>query len=200
MVYYIMYQGQVTGPMTREQMAAYNVTADTQVSANGGDWRPLYTYPELMEIVSQGPAPGSYVAQRQVSFGEAIKRGFSHYATFTGRASRSEYWWWMLFCYILSVAIMLIFPVNFADFDPSDVASVSRLYSSPAYIVSYLVGLALFLPNLSVSIRRLHDTGRSGWWVLLSLICCVGPIVLLVWYCQPSQDSTNEYGPVPNAE
>lgn len=95
MVYYIMYNGQVTGPMNREQMFAYGVNRDTMVSADGGDWRPLYTYPELMELLSRGAGvPPQYMAeQRQVSFLEAIKIGFSKYATFSGRASRSEFWW-----------------------------------------------------------------------------------------------------------
>jgi uncharacterized membrane protein YhaH (DUF805 family) len=60
-----------------------------------------------------------------------------------------------------------------------------------------LFGLATFLPGLAVTARRLHDIGRSGWWMLLWLVPLVGWIVLIVWYCQPGQPGTNQYGPNP---
>lgn len=197
MNYYIMYQGQVTGPMTKEQVFAYGVNRDTMISAEGGEWRPLYTYPDLMEILAAGASsgvPGGY--QRQVGFGEAIKRGFSKYAVFTGRTSRSEFWWWQLFIFIVNTVVSsATMPFIMQDFDPT-----SGMLPMSWYCTNGVLSLIFFLPNLGMCIRRLHDTGRSGWWVLLNLVCCIGWIFLLVWWCQPSQEQENEYGPVPNVE
>ena len=109
--------------------------------------------------------------QRQVSFGEAISRAFSNYANFNGRASRSEYWWFVLFNFILGCI-----PV-----------------------VNLIAGLALLIPSLALGARRLHDTGRSGWWLLLGLIP-FGALVLIVFFCQESHPMVNEYGPVPNTD
>ena len=109
--------------------------------------------------------------QRQVSFGEAISRAFSNYANFNGRASRSEYWWLVLFNFILGCIPL----------------------------VNILAGLALLIPSLALGARRLHDTGRSGWWLLLGLIP-FGALVLIVFFCQDSQPMPNEYGPVPNTD
>jgi uncharacterized membrane protein YhaH (DUF805 family) len=64
-------------------------------------------------------------------------------------------------------------------------------------VLSYLVALALLLPSLAVTARRLHDTGRSGWWILIGIIPLIGAIVLLVFECQDSQPQTNQYGPSP---
>ena len=204
MVYYIMYRGQVTGPMSKEQIFAYDVNRDTMVSADGGEWRALFTYPDLMEMLS---ARGNSARQRMVDFGEAIKRGFSGMFTFTGRSSRSEFWWWMLFVWIVASALSMVSRIYFADevFSLTDSPSSEELMGiykqillSPGSIISNIINFVFFLVTLSVSIRRLHDTGRSGWWVLLDFACCIGPIFLIVWFCQPSQEGDNEYGPMPN--
>ena len=99
----------------------------------------------------------------------AIKSVLGKYANFSGRARRSEYWWWFLFtllwCWIP--------------------------------IVNILLALVFFIPALAVAIRRLHDTGRSGWWILLGLIPLIGAIVLLIFYCTDSQVGDNQWGPNP---
>lgn len=61
-----------------------------------------------------------------------------------------------------------------------------------------VVGLAFLLPSLGIAVRRLHDIGKSGWWMFISLIPLIGAIILLVWWCKDSQMEPNEYGPVPN--
>jgi uncharacterized membrane protein YhaH (DUF805 family) len=114
-----------------------------------------------------------------MTFGEAVKSGFDHYVKFDGRASRPAFWWWVLFAFLVGIAANII-----------DLAIDARIFSA-------LVGLALFLPNLSVSIRRLHDTNRTGWWVLIGLIPLIGLIVLLVFYLQDSDPGENRYGPPP---
>lgn len=117
--------------------------------------------------------------QRQLTFPEAVKTCFARYLCFTGRASRSEYWWWTLFTVIICMPINLLF-----------------VEKAPAVV--NIVQLALLLPSVSVGVRRLHDIGRSGWWLLIALIPIVGFIIVMVWAARKSQSITNEYGPVPN--
>lgn len=109
-----------------------------------------------------------------------------HYADFTGRARRSEYWYFVLFNFIVSILIGLSLGV------------IAGLLNVPALVyLAYLWSLAVFIPSLAVSVRRLHDIGRSGWWLLLSLIPLVGAIILIIWYCTDSQPGANQYGPNP---
>jgi uncharacterized membrane protein YhaH (DUF805 family) len=114
-----------------------------------------------------------------MSFADAIRSVFTKYVTFSGRARRSEFWWFTLFAVILYILAAVI----------DSAAGVS--------VVAIVVGLALFLPSLAVTVRRLHDTGRSGWWILIGLIPLVGALVLLVFECQDSQSGSNNYGPSP---
>ena len=114
-----------------------------------------------------------------MSFSEAVKDGFDHYAKFDGRASRPAFWWWVLFVIIVSIVASIL-----------DAAI-------DATIFSIIVSLGLLLPGLSKAIRRLHDTGRSGWWVLIILIPLIGFIVLLIFYLEKSEPTENEYGPPP---
>ncbi len=123
--------------------------------------------------------------QRQVTFKEAVMSALTrNYCNFSGRASRSEYWWYALFTFIVGCVISAIF------------------YSHPTTlnIVSGIVNLALLLPSLGLCVRRLHDIGKSGWWIFIGLIPIVGAIILIVWFCTDSQRTPNEYGPVPNLE
>jgi len=114
-----------------------------------------------------------------MSFGEAISDGFSKYATFSGRSSRSAYWYWILF-YVLVVIV----------------ASILQAAAHTTIIVG-LVWLGFFLPNLAVLVRRLHDTDRSGWWVLIGLIPLIGAIVLIVFACIDA-GPPNKYGQGPD--
>jgi uncharacterized membrane protein YhaH (DUF805 family) len=114
-----------------------------------------------------------------MTFSEAVKSGFDHYVKFDGRASRPAFWWWVLFAFLVGIAANII-----------DLAIGARIFTE-------LAALALLLPNISVSIRRLHDTNRTGWWILIGLIPLIGLIVLLVFYLQDSDPGANEYGPPP---
>lgn len=107
-----------------------------------------------------------------MNFFSAIKTCFSKYATFEGRARRSEFWRWVLFAIIMGVL----------GFIP---------------ILGWIISLIMLLPNLAVAVRRLHDTGRSGWWWFLCLIPLIGAIVLIIFYVQDSQPGDNAYGPNP---
>lgn len=111
-----------------------------------------------------------------------------NYVTFTGRARRSEYWYFNLF--------NLIFLVLAAALD-----NILNLTISPLpYGVFYcLYGLFIFLPSLSVQVRRLHDVNKSGWFILIGLIPLIGAIWLLILYCTEGTEGDNEYGPDPKA-
>lgn len=121
--------------------------------------------------------------QRQVTFKEAVVKALTeNYCNFSGRSSRSEYWWFSLFGFIVGWAIGLIFSRSQATME----------------IVSGAVTLILLLPSLGLSVRRLHDIGKSGWWILLGLIPVIGQIIIIVWACRESNMYPNQYGPVPN--
>lgn len=116
-----------------------------------------------------------------MAFGEAVSDGFSKYATFSGRSSRSAYWWWTLFYLLVIVGASIL----------------DAVVKTP--VISGLTALALFLPNLAVLVRRLHDIDRSGWWVLIGLIPLVGAIVLIVFACTDS-GPPNQYGDGPDGK
>jgi len=108
-----------------------------------------------------------------IGFTDAIRRGFQQYAVFSGRASRAEYWWWSLMVVLLELIIGA---------------------SDPLWTLATLV---LLVPTLAVSVRRLHDTGRSGWTLLLFFIPLVGWIILIVFLVGASETIANRYGPPP---
>ncbi|MCG7561594.1 MULTISPECIES: DUF805 domain-containing protein [Pseudoalteromonas] len=114
---------------------------------------------------------------------------FKNYFEFKGRARRKEYWVFILCSILVSVVLGLV-----------DVTL--GLYSEEAGLglLSGLYALAIIIPSIALSVRRLHDTGRSGWWVLLSLIPLIGPIVLIVFYVMDSKPGENEYGPNPKEQ
>jgi uncharacterized membrane protein YhaH (DUF805 family) len=115
-----------------------------------------------------------------VTFAEAVRSGFDHYVKFDGRASRPAFWWWFLFGVLVGIG-----------------ASIIDAIIGSFGVVSGLAALALLLPNLSVAIRRLHDTDHTGWWVLIGLIPIIGFIVLLIFYLRQSDPGENRYGPPP---
>lgn len=104
------------------------------------------------------------------------------YCSFSGRARRKEYWGYALFAMLSAIVVSIVAAVLFGA------------PSAGYYAVVYGFSLALFLPGLGVSVRRLQDIGKSGLWILVGLIPLVGTIVLLVFYCTDSQPGENEYG------
>ena len=113
-----------------------------------------------------------------MDFGEAIRTCMSKYATFEGRASRSEFWWFYLFTALVSLVASWVGLVVLGD----------------SMGLATLANLLLLLPILAVEVRRLHDTGRSGWWLLLALTG-IGVIVLIFWWASEGQPDDNDYGP-----
>ena len=106
------------------------------------------------------------------------------YAVFSGRAGRTEYWMFVLFNFIFSLAASLIGVLTFGIL----------------YIVSIAYGIAVFVPALAVGVRRLHDIGKSGWYWFIILIPLAGPIWFLVLMCTDSQPGDNQYGPNPKEQ
>ena len=119
-----------------------------------------------------------------MNFTQAITTGFQKYVTFSGRATRSEYWYWTLFTFIASVVAILV---------DSTLSPFSGL--SP---VNTLVSLGLFLPGLAVSVRRLHDLDSVGWWLLL-VFTGIGILILIIWFCVRGTVGPNRFGPDPLA-
>jgi len=111
---------------------------------------------------------------------------FTRYAKFSGRAGRPEYWYFSLI-YILLALILTAVDGIVGWYDP--VSGVGLL--------SGILGLALLLPSTAVTVRRLHDTGRSGWWLLIAFIPVIGLVVLLVFLAQRSEPAPNAYGDGP---
>jgi uncharacterized membrane protein YhaH (DUF805 family) len=111
-----------------------------------------------------------------MTFTEAVKAVYSDYANFSGRARRSEYWWWALYMLITGVVLALI---------------------DGGGVLSGLWSLAHLLPGLGVAVRRLHDIDRSGWWFLVGLIPLVGAIVLIVFFATRGTPGPNRFGEDP---
>jgi uncharacterized membrane protein YhaH (DUF805 family) len=130
-----------------------------------------------------------------VGFGEAIKRAFAGATTWSGRATRAEYWWWFLFVWLLSI-IPYIGIFSSMDWTSDGNGSVQGTGGSPIFwILAVVVTVALLLPSIAVSVRRLHDTNRSGWWYWIVLIPCgIGAIWYLVLMLLPSTQGQNQYG------
>ena len=99
------------------------------------------------------------------------------YADFNGRATRSQYWYFVLF------TVIIAFVLGFID---------GLIFKTQ--VLSLIFNLAIIIPSIALGVRRLHDLGKSGWWYLLVLIPIVGPIVLLIWFCTKGETKKNQYG------
>ncbi|KCV80816.1 hypothetical protein ATO10_15375 [Actibacterium atlanticum] len=119
-----------------------------------------------------------------MGFQEATTTCLRKYFTFSGRAVRSEYWYFVLFCFLGSLLLggvdMMVFDTGMEDLG----------------LISSLFSLATIIPGISACSRRLHDIGRSGWWQLLLLVPLIGVIILIYWLSK-SGEGENKYGPVP---
>ncbi len=116
-----------------------------------------------------------------LEMGEAVRKCFNNYSTFTGRASRSEYWWFVLFYYLIAVGAGILAAIVDASFNTE--------FALPA---SLLVAVVFIVPSLSVYVRRLHDVNKSGWNMLWGLTV-IGAIPLFYWTCKRGDVSRNNY-------
>ena len=167
-LYYISRNGQNIGPLPVDQLMINGLTPQTQVWTEGmSQWMPASQVPELAVLFTnyaqqayqqpyqqgyQQPFQPNYIAngeRPQVGFGDAISICFHKFVDFTGRARRSEYWYFYLFCFLLST------------------------------ITCGIAGLVTFLPQLSVTVRRFHDTNHSAWWAFLPLV--IGLVFMIIF-------------------
>jgi uncharacterized membrane protein YhaH (DUF805 family) len=116
-------------------------------------------------------------------FVSALKK----YAVFSGRSQRAEYWYFMLFYVLISLI------VGFLD----GIAGTTIGPQGQTGLISFALLLAMLLPSLAVSVRRLHDIGRSGWWLLIGFVPLIGMLVLLVFAARDSEPGDNRFGPNP---
>ncbi|RZJ23001.1 MULTISPECIES: DUF805 domain-containing protein [unclassified Acinetobacter] len=116
-------------------------------------------------------------AEEQFNMIDWFVKCLKNYATFTGRARRKEYWFFALVQFIILVIAQIIDTILGTEF-----------------VFYAIVVLALFIPSLAVAVRRLHDTGRSGWWFLIALIPLIGTILLIVWLATETKQETNKWG------
>lgn len=138
--------------------------------------------PAPSSIVSNGNQQNSAkemfnkLDQTESNYRQAILTCFKKFADFKGRARRSEFWYFELFCVLISLAFSFI---------SEDAATIAMIVT--------------FIPNIAVSVRRLHDIDRSGWWMLIALVPIVGILLLLFWATQEGNPTTNQYGESPKA-
>ncbi|MDE5744473.1 MAG: DUF805 domain-containing protein [Paramuribaculum sp.] len=117
-----------------------------------------------------------------LTFQDAVARVFSKYAQFSGRASRAEFWWFMLFCFIVNAALGILYAITkWGIFN----------------YIDWVFGLVIFIPVLAVSWRRLHDIGKGGGWWFINFVPIVGSIIFIIWCAQPSEPAANRFGEVP---
>lgn len=168
-----------TATIPEPAIASISETGPTGVGLNAQTWpTPGVAYaPPSRSRTSMSatwpPTDGSQTTPPGgVTWQEANRRCLSKYVDFSGRAARSEYWWFYL-TYLGTVFVASIFSETLGG----------------------LAILGLFLPHLAVTVRRLHDTGKPGWWLLIGLIPLLGPIVLIVWLASAGDHQGNVYGP-----
>jgi uncharacterized membrane protein YhaH (DUF805 family) len=119
-----------------------------------------------------------------MSFQEAVVSCFRQYAGFSGRARRSEFWWFWVFAILVSAVLGII----------------DQALGSKTGVLTAIFPIVILLPSLAVAVRRLHDGGHSGWLLLIGLIPILGWVLILYWYIQPTQPMANRHGPVPGQE
>ena len=119
-----------------------------------------------------------------MSFVQSVETCLKKYADFSGRASRSEYWWFFLFCFILGIMAQVI----------DSTLGLDKAIGGNGTFTT-LIQIATFLPSIAVGSRRLHDTNRSGWWQLLWILLVIGWIPLIIWLASQSKNEDNKFGP-----
>ena len=121
-----------------------------------------------------------------MNFFDAVKTCFVKYTNFSGRASRSEFWLFVLFTFVVSLMLGFLDPliagVPFMDYDEV-FAPLSTIFT-----------IAIIIPSIAVNVRRLHDVNRSGWWLLIELTV-IGILLILFWCCNKGDEGENRFGP-----
>lgn len=153
-------------------------------------------YPTSSQDSSYGSDPSSLPALDQpyygIGFVAAVKRVFAKYASFSGRASRSEYWWWALFQFVVLIVLYVstaLFLIAGGETRNPGLSMVGAVLG----LILLLFTLATLVPSIGVGVRRLHDAGQSGWLYLVIFVPFVGAIVLVVLMAMPSSPAGAQY-------
>ena len=120
----------------------------------------------------------------KVRFPQAVKLGFKNYFKFSGRATRAEYWWWLLFIVLAGIVLAVV-----------DTLTGTMGMFGDSGLLGFLFELATLVPSFALGARRLHDINRTGWWLLLWFVLVIGWIVLIVWAIKRGDECPNKYGP-----
>lgn len=120
-----------------------------------------------------------------MEFQDAVKAGFQKFFDFDTRSSRSEYWWWTLFV-IMGGIVLAILDAMTSGVGASGFGPLGGLFS-----------LVTLIPGISVTVRRLHDLDKSGWWILINLVPLIGWIIMIVWAATRGNDGPNRFGEDP---
>ena len=200
------------GPVPESALAALiasgEIGPDTLVWTDGMDgWRPaqaslpgmlipqrwvdglpragagLPPMPPASARTQSAPSWDGTATYHPAGFVDAVSTVLRRYVQFSGRARRPEYWWWVLFAFGGSLLLSIVDGIFFG-FSEESIAVLAPLFS-----------LATFLPSLAVGVRRLHDIGKSGWWLLLGFIPLIGTIILIIWFVRRGDAHDNAYGP-----
>lgn len=184
-------EGQRVGPVGEDDLRALvrqgRVTANTLVWRDGMlDWKPLRLSPlAAMDVAVAAATPpipdGTGGPGAPMGMAEAVTSCLSKYFRFSGRASRSEYWYFQLFVWL---CLALFFAFLAAIESPHPLVGLAVI----------LAFLAAVIPQWTAAVRRLHDTDRSGWWLLIQIVPTIGPIVLLVFLCLRPTPGRNRFG------
>ena len=177
-----------------QQPYGYGQQPTTGYDQQGGYGQQPYGYgasqPYGQPVPAYGAGPGGAPTLDQPAYGigfvDAVKRGFAKYARFDGRASRGEYWWWTLGVSLVFIVLTVVVAVVAAA-TTSSTGEPSALVAVLG-IVMLLAALAVIVPSISLSVRRLHDADYSGWLYLLTLTS-IGSLVLIVFFALPSKPS-----------
>jgi uncharacterized membrane protein YhaH (DUF805 family) len=149
------------------------------------------TMPDTASAYAAQYAAPSFAPERPgVSFSEAVKRGFQQALNFSGRARRSEFWYWSLFGALVQFGASVLGGILGGLTGDIENAAVAGM------LLQWLAIFALFIPYLSVAIRRLHDVNKSGWWYLL-IFTVIGAFVVFYWFCKKGTRGDNQFGPSP---
>ena len=124
-------------------------------------------------------------ANRSVGFNESINLFFINYTNFSGRSSTGAYWWYVLWALLIGAGALII-DVGIFNIDLGDPDAIRP--------ISTLTELVLLIPGFALSVRRLHDINKSGWWLLI-VLTIVGILLLIYWYIQPGTSGPNNFGP-----
>ena len=192
-------RGPVPGDEIARLIRSGTIRRDTMIWCAGmADWQPAGQVNDVASLFAQraGPTagadpggtgyaqPGQYDPGPAMGFGTAITTCFRKYVDFSGRARRSEFWFFYLFYTLVVLGLMIVDLVIFG-------------IESGIFPFTWLASLVFFLPWIAATVRRLHDRAHSGWTLLIYIIPLVGPIIIIAWLCMRGTDGPNRFGPDP---